>query len=247
MTEFSNKLEFVESQSLQYNVLPPARSSTAFIRDLIEKSKSKRTKVSFVYKELLRSVINTFSDYSIINDEEQVTGVKCIFANPERAVAKLTQETNLILPIISISQPRSKKDNKRQRYGPNIYYEKYWDEKKQRAIRVVSLVDSPIEVEYELTVWAKYKNDLDQITEQIHLHFNPDISITTNTSNVIKLFLLEEASDSDLVLSDREDRILKRVFTLTASTYVPSPKFLVTSTGKIEEFNYEVEVTKRIV
>lgn len=246
MKDFSDKVEFIESTSVSAT---STQSTPAinFVRELIAKSSSNRTKISFVYKELLRSVINRFSQYSVINDEEQVVSIKCIFANPERAIAKLTQETNLILPIISISQPRSKQDLKRQRYKPGVVFSKYWDDKKQRAIRVVSLVDTPIEVEYELTVWSKYKNDLDQITEQIHTDFNPDVEITTIHSNIIKLFLIEENSDSDVVLADREDRLLKRTFSITANTYVPSPKFLMTSTGKIEEFNYEVEVTKRLV
>lgn len=246
MKDFSDKVEFIESTSVSAT---STQSTPAinFVRELIAKSSSNRTKISFVYKELLRSVINRFSQYSVINDEEQVVSIKCIFANPERAIAKLTQETNLILPIISISQPRSKRDLKRQRYKPGVVFSKYWDDKKQRAIRVVSLVDTPIEVEYELTVWSKYKNDLDQITEQIHTDFNPDMEITTIHSNIIKLFLIEENSDSDVVLADREDRLLKRTFSITANTYVPSPKFLMTSTGKIEEFNYEVEVTKRLV
>jgi hypothetical protein len=226
----------------------PHRSISAnkFVRDLIQKSSEKRTNISFVYKELLRSLLREFSYLSTINDEDQVISVKVIHANPERTVAKLTQETNLILPIVSISQPRTKRDSKRQKYKPLIISEKYWNEQTQRAIRIVSLADSPVEIEYELTVLSKYKNDLDQITEQIHGMFNPDIEITTKHSNTIKVYLMEETSDSEVVVSDREDRVLKRMFLLSASTYIPNPKFLMTSTGKIEDFNFDAVLVKRM-
>lgn len=221
-------------------------SAAKFVRDLIEKSSEKRTNISFVYKELLRSLLREFSQLSILNEEDQIIPVKAIHANPERTVAKLTQETNLILPIVSVSQPRTKKDSKRQKYKPLIVSEKYWNEQSQRAIRIVSLADSPVEIEYELTIWSKYKNDLDQITEQLHGMFNPDIEITTKHSNIIKVFLMEESPDSEVVVSDREDRILRRVFLMTASTYIPNPKFLMTSTGKIEEFNFDAVLVKRM-
>jgi hypothetical protein len=37
-----------------------------------------------------------------IDSELNVVRVKCVHANPERTIAKLKQENNIILPIISI-------------------------------------------------------------------------------------------------------------------------------------------------
>jgi len=34
----------------------------------------------------------------------------------------------------------------------------------------------------------------------------------------------------------KEDRILKKTLNIVLRTYIPSPKFLITSTGEIEEF-----------
>ena len=43
-------------------------------------------------------------------------------------------------------------------------------------------------------------------------------------------------------LADREDRIVKRSFTLVLETYIPNPGFLVTSTGEVLSMETEVEV-----
>ena len=121
-----NRLTFSEVFDQVQNHRPTPANT--FVRELIQKSDSSRVHISFIYKELLRSMIFNFSQFSVVNDEEQLTPVKTIHANPERAIAKITQETNLILPIISISQPKTKRDNKRQKYKPLVVSEKYWDE-----------------------------------------------------------------------------------------------------------------------
>jgi len=218
------------------------RSAEEIARELIARSVSRSSNISLVYRELLRSVLHAFSGFSIQDYQENLISVQSIHATQERAIAKLTEETNLILQIISIDQPKSLRDEKRQRYKPLIVSEKYWDEKKKRAIRLISLVPAPVNIEYEAIVWCKYKSDLDQITEQIHSIFNPDLEIITPFATNIKLYLKEEATESELIAADREDRILKRVFRIFASTYIPSPKFMMTSTGQIEDFNYEIEL-----
>jgi hypothetical protein len=222
------------------------RRADDIARELIARSISKSSNISLVYKELLRSVIHAFSGFAILDAEESIIDVICIHAGQERAIAKLTEETNLILPIISVDQPKTNRAEKRQRYHPMVVTEKHWDPVKKRAIRLVSLVPSPIDIEYEVTVWAKYKNDLDQITEQIHNAFNPDIELVTPFATNIKMFLKEEASDSNVIVADREDRLLRRTFKIFASTYVPSPKFMMTSTGQIEDFNYEIEISSAV-
>lgn len=222
------------------------RTANEIARELIARSISKSSNITFIYKELLRSIIHAFSGFAVLDSEDRVIDVACIHGTQERAIAKLTEETNLILPIISVDQPKTNRAEKRQRYHPLVVTEKQWDPIKKRAIRLVSLVPSPIDVEYEITIWSKYKNDLDQITEQIHNAFNPDIELVTPFATNIKLFLKEEMTDSNIVVADREDRLLRRTFKIYASTYVPSPKFMMTSTGQIEDFNYEIEISSAV-
>jgi hypothetical protein len=66
--------------------------------------------------------------------------------------------------------------------------------------------------------------------------------LQTSIANNTKAFLTEEANESSVEIGDREDRVLMRGFTITVETYVPTPKFVFSSTGKIERFYNEVKL-----
>lgn len=219
------------------------RSANAIIRELIFDATKNGTNISHVYRETLRSIIELFNRFSIIDSQDKVIKVKGIHANPDRSVAVQVWEDNLILPIISISQLDTVSNIDRSGYSPKVVDQAVWDDKKQRAVRVVSLSPRPIDIEYKVTVWAKYKADLDQLTEQVCLNFNPGHELQTDISNNTKAFLANISDASEVNTADREDRILKRVFTIEVQTYVPSPKFLFTSTGKIERFEADVTLS----
>ena len=210
---------------------------------LLKMTRSKEN-ISFVYRECLRSMLNEFSDLVHYKDSEECTEVKVIHANPERAVAKLTQEDNIILPIISISQTVSKDDDKRRRNHSLLIHEKVWDSEKSRAFRVLSFSPRAIDIQYEVNLWCKYKSDIDQLLEQIRLKFNPEMEVPTKFSTMAKAYLTEEVDIGSIVAVDKEDRLIQKRVGVTLRTYIPSPKFLVTSTGKIEEFKFETFLKK---
>jgi hypothetical protein len=58
--------------------------------------------------------------------------------------------------------------------------------------------------------------------------------------------LVQETDQSSVDLGDKEDRILRRSYSFKVNTYIPSPQFLMTSTGKVEQFNTEAELTNLI-
>tara|TARA_R110002074_G_scaffold193813_2_gene359796 strand:- start:832 stop:1569 length:738 start_codon:yes stop_codon:yes gene_type:complete len=209
------------------------------VRKEIYKMTKARSNVSFVYKESLRSMITSFNDVGYISSEDKWTDIKCIHANAERAVAKLKQENNIILPILSIGQTVSDNDTERQKTESLLVNEKYWDKEKNRAIRILSLAPRAVNVRYQLNIWAKYMADMDQILEQVRLKFNPEMQVPTEFSTLAKAFLESEEEVGQVTVSDKEDRILKKTMNIVLRTYIPSPKFLYTSTGKIEEFKME--------
>ena len=43
-----------------------------------------------------------------------------------------------------------------------------------------------------------------------------------------------------MTANDKDDRIIKKTMNIVLRTYIPSPKFLVTSTGEIEEFKIQI-------
>jgi len=61
-------------------------------------------------------------------------------------------------------------------------------------------------------------------------------------TNVASAFMESEADESTLDAGDREDRILRKSFTISLEAYIPNPQFLITSTGRIEEFNMDTTI-----
>ena len=209
------------------------------IRKEIYRMTQAKNNISFVYKESLRSMIASFNDVGYINSDNKFLEVKCIHANAERTVAKLKQENNIILPILSISQTTSENDDERRRNESVLVNEKWWDPDKNRAFRVLSLAPRPVNINYQLNIWCKYMADMDQILEQVRLKFNPEMQVPTEFSTLAKAFIFSEDDMAPLTAGDKEDRIIKKSINIIFRTYIPSPKFLITSTGKIEQFKVE--------
>ena len=211
------------------------------VRKVIYKMTKAKDNISFIYRESLRSMIASFNDVGYINSEDKWTNVKSIHANAERAIAKLKQENNIILPIISIGQTVSDNDTERQKTESLLVNEKYWDKKKHRAIRVLSLAPRAVNVRYQINVWCKYMADMDQILEQIRFKFNPEMQVPSEFSTLAKAYMDSEEDVGSVTGADKEDRILKKTMNIVLRTYIPSPKFMYTSTGEITEFKIETE------
>ena len=214
------------------------------IRAKLLKMTRAKENISFVYRECLRSMLNEFSDLVYFSESDELVRVKAFHANPERAIAKITQEDSIILPVISISQTTSKDDNKRRKNQSVLVHEKFWDNEKNRAYRVLSFSPRAIDIQYEVNIWCKYKSDIDQILEQVRLKFNPEMEVPTKYSTLAKAYLVDEVDIGSVLAADKEDRLVRRRVSITLRTYIPSPKFLVTSTGQITEFKTEVAFLK---
>ena len=209
------------------------------VRKVIYKMTQAKNNISFIYKESLRSMIASFNDVGYIDSEEKFNSIMCIHANAERAIAKLKQENNIILPIISVGQTTSDNDTARQKTESLLVNERYWDAEKNRAFRVLSLAPRAVNVKYQLNIWTKYMSDMDQILEQIRLKFNPEMQVPTEFSTLAKAYLDSEDDVGQVTVADKADRVLKKSMNIVLRTYIPSPKFLYSSTGKIEEFKVE--------
>jgi len=223
----------IESRSSKYS------TREGDIRARIFKMTQAKSNISFIYRESLRSMIASFNDIGYFDAQDKFVDVKCIHGNAERAIAKLKQENSIILPMLSISQTISDNDDTRRRYESVLVNEKYWDKEKHRAVRVLSLAPRPVNVRYQLNIWCKYMSDMDQILEQVRLKFNPEMNVPTKYSTLAKAFLESEDAVGSMTAQDKDDRVLKKTMNITFRTYIPSPKFLVTSTGEIEEFKIQ--------
>jgi len=223
-------LSGVTSRSEQWN------TREGDIRKKMYRMTQAENNISFIYKELLRSMIASFSELGYISSEEKFIKIKCVHANAERTIAKLKQDNNIILPIVSISQTISNNNKNRRRAENVLVQEKYWDEEKNRAFRVLSFAPRAVDIMYQLNIWTKYMSDMDQILEQVRLKFNPDMEVPTKYSTLVKAYIDTEEDSGKLTAEDKEDRIIQKTINIVVEAYIPSPKFLVTSSGKIEKF-----------
>ena len=189
-----------------------------------------------VYKESLRSMIYSFGNLYYIDGNGNRLRVKTTHGNPERIAGKLKVDNTLILPMITIVETKTTPDLDRGRYQ-SIIIEKAWDPTKLRATRVLSLPPRPINISYEINIWAKYMSDLDMLRSTIFSRFNPDVSIVTKYSAYNKAFITNERNVGNVEATNADDRVLQKTFEVTLETYIPTPKFQVTNTGQIKDFD----------
>jgi len=201
--------------------------------------------ISEIYRETLKTIIHIMGGFNYINSKNEIISISSFHANPERAIAKIREKTNIILPVITVAQATTINDDDRRRYATTLVSEAQWNDKKQRAERTLGLVDRPITIQYQVHIWAKYNSDMDQIAEQLRLLFNPSVEVPTKFSTLAKANLETEEDTSRMDVGDSADRVLTKLFNIEVETYVPSPKYLITSTGKIESFNADVELYKK--
>ena len=242
---YNNFTTTTSFESGDITVSSSVETPTAWCRRLIRERTNSSNVIPHFYRQVLQYFISKLGTLSYINSETKVIPVKCIHANPERTIAKLKQETNIILPIISISQNSSNNADERRRGAPQLINETFWSEKKRRAVRVVSEAPRAVDIDLNINVWAKYKADIDQLIEQIRLLFNPHLVIKTEYSDVAMAYIENEQDQSTLETADRQERIVRRSFTIKLEGYIPSPKFIITSTGQIEEFNLEASIYEK--
>jgi|SRR6056300_1498095 hypothetical protein len=190
-----------------------------------------------VYKESLRSMINVFGNLYYIDGNSNRIKVTCSHGNPERIIGRIKADNTMVLPFISIVETGTSNDDDKRRYQPMLHHEVMWDPEKLRAVRVLSLVPRPIVLSYEITIWSKYKADLDMLRSSIFSKFNPDLDIVTPRSTINKAFIENESEVGSFTAEDSQDRVLQKSIAVNLETYIENPKFTFTNTGQVVEFD----------
>ena len=218
------------------------RDRNYFLDRMAKYSENPSIKSSY-YKELLRSLLSDIK-LSYIDDQGDHKVLKLHHGKQERMVAKKFQENNIILPYATIYQNGIEEDTKRRRTGDTLVYSTVWDEDEQRAKRVVSIADVPVKAKYSLNVWSKYISHIDQISSRLRSYFNPNLNLRLKNNLIAVSFLSAEEDESKIEVNDKEDRLIRKNFTIEVQGYIPSPKFLLTNTGKIERVIQNIEITE---
>jgi len=236
--------KLTSTETISNKAIGESAVDTTRIRDKVISMSRAWKGVSNIHKQTLNSLIGVFSELYFVDEDNKSVVVKCIYGGPERAISRINSEDNIILPIVSvISKSRQASEDKR-RYAPVLQHNTYWDHDKQRAIRIVSLAPRAINLTFEINIWGKYVSDINQIAEQVRRKFNPSMTLITPLHNETKAFLESEENEYQIKLGDSDDRLMVKKILTKVETYVPSPMFFVTSTGKIEEVHGEIEIRK---
>jgi hypothetical protein len=198
------------------------------------------------YREYTKFILELMKSVQYIDAEDKAKQVTAFFANPERAIAKLKEDRNITLPVITVSIDDIDEDVDRRRTSKNIEISTIWDKKTQRALRVVSQTAKPINISFSINIWAKYVEDINQLLETIVKLFNPSLDFSTSQTVTTKAFIEQITDNSVVTVADQEDRIVRKMIVITAEAYLSYPKYLVTSTGEIEKYNNEVKIDENL-
>lgn len=195
-----------------------------------------------IYKETLRQLLHIFGNVYYMDANGNKIKVKCYNGKQEKLVGSERKNNTLVLPLITITESGGSNSDSRRRYNPVLVVEKAWDQKTNRAQRILSLAPRPIDLTYEINLWAKYNEDLDILRYSIFSLFNPDLDIRTDFSDYTKAFIDSESDIGSNESEDTKDRVLRKSISIKVETYLPSPKFLFTNTGQIENMLYDVGI-----
>ena len=190
-----------------------------------------------LYKESLRSLLNIMGNLYYIDGNGNRIQVNCTHGNPERMVSRLRADNSLILPLMTVSETGTANADIRRRTNSIILSDTVWDDKKRRATRVLYVAPRPVVITYEINIWAKYKSDMDMLRSNIFSMFNPAVDIVTKYSSYNKAFITREREMGSMEAADSGDRVLQKSFEVSLETYIPTPKFQVTNTGEIKDFD----------
>jgi len=216
-------------------------SKSGITKKVIEMSNTWRG-VSDIHKQTLTALIGVFNKLSYIDEENKIVDVRCIYGGPERAIARINAENNIILPVISVVPKARENSEDRRKFSPVLQNNTYWSHTKQRAVRLVNLAPKAMNLNYEVNVWGKYLSNVNQLTEQCRRIFNPAMTLETPLHDQTQAFLTKEENGYQVKLGDSDDRVIVKKFLVKVETYIPTPMFMITSTGEIEEFHGEIKI-----
>lgn len=219
---------------------PPLWDIDDIRRELRSLSLNKSYQPANFYRQFTSRLKELLGDVRVLKGDDRVEEVGLIYANPERAIAKIFEGKNTILPLISLQFDGTDLDDKRRRPMENVVDLKYWDRDKQRAVRYMALSPVATNLTYKINVWGKYIEEVNQITEQLLLKFRPNLPVDILEGTSFNAFVKDVAEASQLTVPDREDRIVKRTIRFYVEAYIPSDVYRFTNTGEIETMNYDV-------
>ena len=185
-----------------------------------------------------------FSNVAVIDTNGKGFPVPIIIGTQERAVAAIMfdnvrKDNSLVvdrirLPLLSIYQSGIQFSQERYTYHKAVDYMRRlrpdsapgFTTKEFRERDTVFGVTRgiPIDVEYTLSAWTLYIEDMNQIVEQVLTKFSPMAYISVRGVQwEVGVKLNSIANNLEAEPGDQKLRVIKFQFNLTAETYIPQP------------------------
>lgn len=188
------------------------------------------------------AMLDMFRDVVVIDEDGKAWPIPVMLGTPEKAVAAIVQDNvrkdetlvvdRLKLPLMAITQTSIDYDLERYTYHKAINYMRGADgkpgltlkEKYERDTILGMARGIPVNIGYTLTAWTMYREDMNQILEQILTKFSHAAYIrVTGVPFEVIVKLDSIANNNDYEPGDQAIRIVKYEFNLTVQTYIPQP------------------------
>jgi len=210
-------------------------------RQIFERENKNFRSLEF-YRKTSRELLNIFSDAQIVGADNEIQAIQCVYANYERAIAMLFKSRNLTLPMMTLAISDTVEDMERRKPNTDIEFWTIHDKKSRRYTRVAALSPKAVKVSYQLHLWTRYLEDMNQLIEYIMAKFRPQLRVGTDFLTNAPAFITAVSDNSTLDVPDREDRLIKKTVTFEVETWMPTRKYMIQSNGTLREMRYEVEL-----
>lgn len=189
------------------------------------------------------AMLDMFRNVVVIDEDGKAWPIPVMLGPPEKAVAAIIQDNvrkdetlvvdRLKLPLMALAQTNIEYDLNRYTYHKALnYYTNLSDGKPSLTVSEKYSKDTifgmargvPINIGYTLTAWTMYREDMNQILEQILTKFSQLAYIRVTGvpwETIVKLDSL--ANNLNAEPGDQAIRVIKYEFNLTAQTYIPQP------------------------
>jgi len=215
----------------------------SYVQQLIEEySKGNHDTIDF-HREYLSSLMEIFKDLEVIDPSGKIhDDIEVIHGTSERAIAKIKEDRNLRIPIISVVSNDLEIAIERRRPDFNTVIERMYDPKTRKAYRVISLSPKAVNVNFRVNIFDRYVENLNQLIEQIEMKFNPYALVKTKFGESTYAYLTDWSDQSIPVAGDRQNRLLMKSCLISLEAYMPTKKYLMTASDKIHELGNDDSV-----
>lgn len=188
------------------------------------------------------AMIDMFRNVIVIDEDGKAWPIPIIFGPPEKAVAAILQDNvrkdetlvvnRIKLPMMALTQTNIEYDLNRYTYHKALDFLRGRDGKPGYTISEKYNRDTifgmargiPVNIGYTLTCWTLYREDMNQMIEQIITKFSQLAYIqVTGVRWEVPVKLDSIANNLNAEPGNQAIRVIKYEFNMTAQTYIPQP------------------------